>query len=147
MTDNEIIKALEHCTSSTTSEACNGCPLFSTTVCTEMENGLMIYALNLINRQKADIEEWKTTAEKWYGEYHKTKEELKKSKMYENSAHKLAEEYIAKNHTIKAETIKEFAENAKKNHLAIFNTIYSHTHFCGMIDNLAKEMTEGKDES
>ena len=43
--------------------------------------------------------------------------------------------------------IKEFAENAKKNHLAIFNTIYSHTHFCEMIDNLAKEMTEGKDES
>lgn len=40
--------------------------------------------------------------------------------------------------------IKEFAENAKKNHLAIFNTIYSHTHFCEMIDNLAKEMTESE---
>lgn len=56
MTDNDIMKALECCTSSTTSEACNGCPLYSTTICTEMENGLMIYALDLINRQKAEIE-------------------------------------------------------------------------------------------
>lgn len=140
MTDNEIIKALEHCTSSTTSEACNGCPLFSTTVCTEMENGLMIYALNLINRQKADIEEWKTTAEKWYGEYHTTKEELKKSKMYENSAHKLAEEYIAKNHTIKAETIKEFAERLAVKYADLYG--YRDGLLECEIDNLVKEMTE-----
>lgn len=56
MNDNDIIKALEHCVSSTTSEACNGCPFFGTTICTEMENGLQIYALDLINRQKVEIE-------------------------------------------------------------------------------------------
>lgn len=44
----QIIDALEHCTSSTTSEACNGCPLYTTDICTEMENGLEIYALALI---------------------------------------------------------------------------------------------------
>lgn len=59
MSDNDIIKALEHCTSSTTSETCNGCPLFGTTICTEMENGLAIYALDLIIRQKAEIERLK----------------------------------------------------------------------------------------
>ena len=48
---------------------------------------------------------------------------------------------------IKDDAIKEFAENVKKNHLAIFNTIYSHTHFCEMIDNLVKEMTEGENET
>ncbi|MGN0553048.1 MAG: hypothetical protein ACI4I1_06665 [Oscillospiraceae bacterium] len=45
----QIVKALEHCTSSTTSEACNGCPFYTTDICTEMENGLEIYALKLIN--------------------------------------------------------------------------------------------------
>ena len=44
----QIIQALEHCISSTTSEACNGCPLSSTDICIQMENGLMIYALDLI---------------------------------------------------------------------------------------------------
>ena len=52
----QIIEALEHCTSSTTSEACNGGPLYTTNICTEMENGLEIYALQLIKELIAENE-------------------------------------------------------------------------------------------
>lgn len=56
MTDNEIIKALECCTKGTTSDVCDDCPLRTTDICTEEENGVLKLALDLINRQKAEIE-------------------------------------------------------------------------------------------
>ena len=124
MTDNDIIKALEHCASSTTSEACNGCPLFSTTICTEMENGLQIYALNLINRQKAEIEQWKEEANK-----------------YQN----LWCQAVMDVQAAKSEAIKEFAESVKKNRRAILNAIYDRTEYSNIVDNLVKEMTEEKE--
>ena len=124
MTDNDIIKALEHCTSSTTSEACNGCPLFSTTICTEMENGLRIYALGLINRQKAEIEQWKEEANK-----------------YQN----LWCQAVMDVQAAKSEAIKEFAESVKKNRRAILNAIYDRTEYSNIVDNLVKEMTEEKE--
>lgn len=56
MTDNEIIKALE-CCSLINSEACNDCPLFinrkKECLCVDK---LMRGALDLINRQKVEIE-------------------------------------------------------------------------------------------
>ena len=55
-TDDEVIKALEHCVSSTTSEACHNCPFEKTDLCVKMENAVAIYALDLINRQKAEID-------------------------------------------------------------------------------------------
>ena len=56
MTDNEIIKALECCTKGTTSDVCDDCPLRTTDICTEEENGVLKLALDLINSQKAEIE-------------------------------------------------------------------------------------------
>ena len=55
MTDNEIIKALECCTSGTTSECCNKCPFSPEDICDKDGNALEKYALALINRQKAEI--------------------------------------------------------------------------------------------
>jgi hypothetical protein len=55
-TDEEVIKALEHCESSCSSEACVGCPFDEKGACTEAENALAIFALDLIKRQKAEIE-------------------------------------------------------------------------------------------
>lgn len=81
---------------------------------------LIDHALNLINLQKAEIERLQKRNEyriNYMGYFPKLERE---------------------------KVIKEFAENVKKNHLAIFNTIYSHTHFCEMIDNLVKEMTESE---
>ncbi len=55
MTDNEIIKALECCSRGCSSEACIGCPFDEKELCIGAENALQIYALDLINRQKAEI--------------------------------------------------------------------------------------------
>lgn len=56
MTDNEIIKALECCASGTSSEACEGCPFNENDICDKESNATEKYALDLINRQKAEIE-------------------------------------------------------------------------------------------
>ena len=56
MTDKEIIKALECCTKGNTSDVCADCPLRTTDICTEEENGVLKLALDLNNRQQAEIE-------------------------------------------------------------------------------------------
>ncbi len=56
MTDNEIIKALECCVSSTSSEACEGCPFNEMKVCDSDLYALEKYALSLIKSQMAEIE-------------------------------------------------------------------------------------------
>lgn len=57
MNDNDIIKALEHCASSKTSEACKGCPLLRDNGSCR-DDGLLLYesALDVINHQKTEIE-------------------------------------------------------------------------------------------
>lgn len=52
MTDNEIIKALKCCTGDL--EGCASCPLYDHPC--DMGHKLNYYALDLINRQKAEIE-------------------------------------------------------------------------------------------
>lgn len=63
MKDNEIIKALECCTKGTISDVCVDCPLRTTDICTEEENGVLKLALDLINRQQAEIERLKKLLE------------------------------------------------------------------------------------
>lgn len=57
MTDNEIVKALECCklTNEQQESQCEDCPLWETSlmICQEL---LAFHALDLINRQKAEIE-------------------------------------------------------------------------------------------
>lgn len=55
-TDEEIIKALECCISTTTEEACAGCPFNKQKLCDKDQWALDRYALDLINRQKAEID-------------------------------------------------------------------------------------------
>lgn len=61
MTDNEIIKALECCSVAKTPDDCErlGCPCFSNPkICIfSDENGVILSALSLINRQKSDYED------------------------------------------------------------------------------------------
>ena len=53
-TDEEVIKALEHCANSNTTEPyCNGCPYETTVYCA---SALSIDTLDLIKRQMAEIE-------------------------------------------------------------------------------------------
>lgn len=118
MTDNEIIKALECCTDESY-ENCNECPYSIDTVsCERMK--LLEDSLDLINRQKAEIERLK----EW--------ENLLKAEKYS---------------LIKSEAIKEFAERLKEKS---FKTIRNYgltkdvVEVCA-IDNLVKEMVGGKE--
>lgn len=82
---------------------------------------------------KAENETLQAERDKWYAEYHKVKYDLKQSRMYENSAHKLAEDYIAKFRTARAEAINDFAERLKKK---------SDYCYLGNIDSLAYRILE-----
>lgn len=118
LTDNDIVKALEHCKNN---GDCKDCVLnphvgnygYCTSIAIEA-------ALDLINRQKAEIEMWKDIAKRETG-------------------------YVG---IARAEAIKEFAERLKKRVRKYTEyddggwdmTVYSVE--VGEIDNLVKEMTE-----
>jgi regulator of replication initiation timing len=63
LTDDEIVKALECCSGSITADACKGCPLSLSNggveACYYDDTILEKYALDLINRQKDEIERLK----------------------------------------------------------------------------------------
>ena len=112
MTDNEIIKALECCNRPANQTSCDDCPYqFSTKKCSNL---LIKDAIDLINRQQAEIEELKTQRRVLAFLY---KEERKRRK------------------TDKAEAIKEFVERLKghSNGEFIFTTVK-------LVENLVKEM-------
>ena len=128
--DEEIIKALEHCSSSDLGE-CRNCPFYEQC---ENDEQLVKYALDLINRQKAEIERLKQNLEEAHidiKEHFTTfqieqAEELKK---------------------VKSEAMKEFAEKLKKISRIYLNRKGMLTHAVSLeeIDNLVKEMTEFKE--
>ena len=124
MTDEQIIKALD-CCHSELGNMCSICPLFDpdTDYC---EDELHKNTLNLINRQAAEIEQWKEEANRWQDAFCKVNEDMS---------------------TIKSEAIKEFAEKLKRTSIGLEigddkklkMTVVS----TAAIDNLVKEMTEG----
>lgn len=115
MTDNEIIKAWERCIQEKEDD-CLLCPLHNERNCTHIKD---CDALDLVNRQKAEIEKYK--------EYYETMEAELDSFRKDQ-----AEVKFLKNR-IRAEAIKEFAERLKEidDYVSPFD-----------IDNLVKEMTE-----
>ena len=145
MTDEQIIKALECCIAHENCEevSCEFCPYERDLNCTE---AMMQNAIDLMNRQKAEIENLKVEfkamrgAANWYrlelerkeDELHRAKVEISKHFDYMDSAAN--------------EAIKEFAERLKTN----FNKnikLYGRCTVCDAtteIDDLVKEVTEGK---
>jgi hypothetical protein len=119
MTDEQIIKALECCKIGN----CDDCPFYGIKEDCDVE--LPEEALNIINRQKAEIERLQKENERW-------KNGFMGACMLENC--KLKDEW-------KSEAIKEFAERLKKE--ALINSGYEVLQV-GTIDNLVKEMTEVK---
>lgn len=94
MTDNEIIKALECCCGD---DGCFGCPYTENHSCRLLRNPIKD-ALDLINRQKAEIERLK---------------ENNRVLQYCNQVNiSSTAELHDRLRTAKAEAIKEFAENA-----------------------------------
>jgi len=95
MTDSEIIKSLERCLSKRSEHNCVSCSFYETDFC---YNALFIVVLNLINRQKAEIE--------------RLKEEAK-------GFDKFIAETDCSMKEIQAEAIKEFAERLIEERLAV----------------------------
>lgn len=125
MTDNDIIKALEHCASSKTSDACKGCPLLRDNGSC-IDDGLLLYesALDVINHQKAEIKGL-------------TEQNVRLNKECDH--------YIDFASTARAKAIEEFAEKVKKNAARVVGVDYWALVYA--IDNLVKEMTEVHHES
>ena len=119
MTDNEIIKALECCSrgSGDRQDWCTDCSARGRLE--DCETELPEKALDLINRQKAEIERLR-----------------KETPQTIESIRKLARDTIR---DTKAEAVKEFAERLKR---ALPNVFYGKTVVIDAVDNLVKEMTE-----
>lgn len=127
MTDEQIIKALECCSTDVRENTCPKCAFYKKHRCST----LMLNAVSdLINRQKA-----------------RTKELEKRISYLEESidcSRKVYNRSLQKMQQLKSEAIKEFAEQLKE-------TAYSYSDISGYrstvvdadsIDNLIKEMTE-----
>ena len=134
MTDNEIIKALECCKRPVGTGACKDCPLDKDRPCTTtmIEN-----ALDLINRQKAEIKKCENIIRLADKTIEKQSAEIKRLEQ-ENFDRSLTVE------TWKCEAVKEFAERLKAEK-------FEHQNFGGLIyyedvDNLVKEMVGDDNE-
>ena len=127
MTDNETIKALECCLSSNDLMACWKCPAVKLDICcdgsTKISNGIVNSVLDLINRQKAEIERLRNTVKT---DFLTVTEKLKLSQ--------------SEIRDIRAEAIKEFAERLKEKLYGI-PTVYN-SHFSRLVDTLVEEMKE-----
>lgn len=159
MTDNEIIRALECCKSG----LCNICGIMPFDGdCEEMISQM---SLDLINRQKAEIEAWKETAEtaeKAFESWHRTAEldakkiielkaEIEKLEYYldcECSSAADVGSMLVGEEKAKAEAVKEFADMVNKEvdrklneewicEPKTISSLHSIKHF---VDNLVKEM-------
>ena len=125
LSDNEIIKALEMCGNSI---GCEECPYYDGG---HFQNGKCSYnngqdAFNLINRQKAEIENLKT----------------------HNAVLKMANKLCKGwEERVKAETIKEFAERFKNEINERYEDIAYKDLFFRVVDNLVKEKVGDNDES
>lgn len=134
LTDEDVVEGLERCTSTTTAEACAGCPFNKQNLCNKDQWALERYALDLIKRQKAEndsakakIEICAEVIERQDAEIERLKSEL--SNMSE----------------IKIEAYKKFAKKLKKRY---DNPVWYLGGSNGFFDNLnsfVKEMV-GEEE-
>lgn len=131
MTDNEIIKAVEHCHRLVC--GCVGCPFDGETDCLRKAGEAI---LDLINRQEAEIERL----------HSEVKEKTETIVFLKDQATGWSIDFCnlkAKLNTAKTEAIKEFAEKVKDivDEPALIRGRVIDT-IIARIDNLAKEMTE-----
>lgn len=135
MTDNEIIKALECCTDESY-ENCSECPYSTDTLsCKRLK--LLEDSLDLINRQKAEIERLKSANDEKFRQWDMLAEKTKQhyANLYEEAKD-----------ILKAEAYKEFAERLnEKAQIADCFDSYNMVVGTYFIDSLLKEMV-GEEE-
>ena len=115
ITDREIIKALECCLDISPS-TCKNCPLFnvtnSTMVCSKIATK---FALDLINRQKAEIDQWKEEANKHQNLWCEAVVDIEtaKAEAFKECIEKIQNQ-IKNNNAISAEWLRGFLNNLLK---------------------------------
>ena len=144
MTDNEIIKALDCC--SNRHKTCHDCVFCEDNdLVSDIGNcvrRLKIQALDLINRQKAEIENLNIELSAMRGAAYSYKAEAERLSVLAKLGNMRANDYRAmrdKCKTAKAEAYKEFAERLKENAFPL--RFATNTE----IDNLLKELV-GEDK-
>lgn len=137
LTDEDVVEGLERCISTTTDKACAGCPFNKQNLCDKDQWALERYALDLINRQKSEIERLKSANDEKFRQWDMLAEKTKThyANLYNEAKDKL-----------KAEAYKEFAERLKQSTVmaVMGNKIYAVATSKG-VDNLLKEMV-GEEE-
>ena len=129
LTDEDVVEGLERCISTTTDKACAGCPFNKQNLCDIDQWALERYALDLIKRQKSEIERLKSANDEKFRQWDMLAEKTKTH---------YADLYNEAKDKLKAEAYKEFAEKLKK------ELSFGHYIQPDQIDNLFKEM-EGED--
>lgn len=127
MTDNEIIKALECC--GDPYSLCVECPIKNDRRCNER---LANYALDIINRQQADIDRLNSANDEKFSQWNILAEKTKQH---------YADLYNEAKDILKSEAVKEFAERLKEMETQGF---WETDGYVGVdqINNLVKEMTQ-----
>lgn len=135
--DKDVVEGLERCISTTADKACADCPFNKQNLCDVDQWALEKYALNLINRQKSEIERLKSANDEKFRQWDMLAEKTKThyANLYNEAKDKL-----------KAEAYKEFAERLKQSTVmaVMGNKIYAVATSKG-VDNLLKEMV-GEEE-
>ena len=105
LTDEDVVESLERCISTTTDKACTGCPFNKQNLCNMDQWVLERYALDLIKRQKSEIERLKSANDEKFRQWDMLAEKTKThyANLYNEAKDKL-----------KAEAYKEFAERLKQ---------------------------------
>lgn len=77
----------------------------------------------------------KSECDKWYAEYHKVKEDLKRERMYQRESAQLADKYFAELQTVRTEVAKQVFEAIE----IAWNTTYYEKEFEERLDELRKK--------
>lgn len=133
MTDREIINVLTYCNTAKTEHHCVICPFYEYKKCTV---SMLDSAVDLINRQKAEIEQWKEEANKYQNWWASSCEESK-SEIIKDFAERLKEHFINNEYNAKTERKTVRIDELKEQIDWILHEVS-----IKIIDNLVKEMTE-----
>lgn len=141
LTDEDVVEGLERCISTTTAEACEGCPFNKQNLCNKDQWALERYALDLINRQKAEADSAKAkikicaeVIERQHAEIERLKNRISEQKAYTAEL---------QNKIVK---LKDYNENLLAANTGLSNEVLeSKAKFNDFITNFLKELV-GEEE-
>ena len=144
-TDEEVIKALECCSKDNVKD-CDACPYEDMETKTYCVNELIKDALDLINRQKAEIDILIRKHDTLLDEIAEKQAQIERLREHcLNCGEKTTRTILMLQEilgTARAEAIREFAERFKDKYKKPFFYLGSYEQFMREVDDLVKEMTE-----